>query len=214
MLPGSGQKVCGGWVVCKPSLVFSFDFGQAEQKEWSMLTLWLCLSSCTRERSMWPRRSSIHFCRLQRKGLTQNSSNTIHQPLKAGFVPKKSKSCAALAQEPSPIGLNGSIKSLHKENDVHWIQEIVPVKTESAGENLDTNTLAASTIGNQDMENTAMVENIVSYGEDFGELDDYNEEGNSFEQSGMQDNTETPSLKLLKWRPWLAMFRRWTRVPL
>jgi hypothetical protein len=37
----SGRKVCGGgwwvvgggWVVCKPILVFSFDFGQAEQKK-------------------------------------------------------------------------------------------------------------------------------------------------------------------------------------
>jgi hypothetical protein len=47
MLPGNGQKVCGGWVVvvvsgggwwwwvvvvCKRILVFSLDFGQAEQK--------------------------------------------------------------------------------------------------------------------------------------------------------------------------------------
>ena len=33
MLPGNGQKVLGGgggWVVCKPVLVFSFDFGKAE----------------------------------------------------------------------------------------------------------------------------------------------------------------------------------------
>ena len=32
ILPGGDHKVCGGWVVvCKPILVFSFDFSQAEQ---------------------------------------------------------------------------------------------------------------------------------------------------------------------------------------
>ena len=30
-LPGTGQKVCGGWVVCKPILLFTFNFDQAEQ---------------------------------------------------------------------------------------------------------------------------------------------------------------------------------------
>ena len=95
-----------------------------------------------------------------------------------------------MAQEPSPIRLNGSSKPLHKENDEE-IQEILPLKTESAGESLITNTLAeAQTIGNQDMVNTALVENMAIYGEDFGELDDYNDEGHSFEQRGMLDNTE------------------------
>ena len=43
------------------------------------------------------------------------------------------------------------------------------------------------------MDNTALVENLAIYREDFGELDDYNEfndEGHSFEQRGMLDNTE------------------------
>jgi hypothetical protein len=35
MLPGNGEKVCGGWVGggwCRPIIVLSFGFGQAEQQ--------------------------------------------------------------------------------------------------------------------------------------------------------------------------------------
>ena len=95
-----------------------------------------------------------------------------------------------MAEEPYPIRLSGSSKPNHKENDEDEIQEILPIKTESAGESLETHTLAAQTSGNQDKDNTALVENIASYGEDFGEFGDYNDEGNSFEHRGMQDNTE------------------------
>jgi hypothetical protein len=96
---------------------------------------------------------------LKIKGLTQNSPDPnlnlnqklhkSHQSLKAGSVLKKCQSFAVMAQEPSHIRLNDSSKHLHNENEDKEIQEILPEKTESAGEKLDTHTLAeAQAIGN------------------------------------------------------------------
>ena len=138
---------------------------------------------------------------LKIKGLTQNSPNPnlylnqklhkSHQSLKAGSVLKKCQSFAVMAQEPSHTRLNDSSKHLHNENEDKEIQEILPEKTESAGEKLDTHTLAeAQAIGNQEMETTALIENIAIYGEDSEDFDDHNDKGHSLEQRGMQDNKE------------------------